>query len=125
MTQSINHWHAQLPSVQSAFRKFYSTETALVKVHDDTLMRMDRQEVVQLVMLNLCTAFDTAESSILLNVLSSDFKPPYTKLLAFDLAASFTRSSYQVLPIGGIPGGIHFLSAGICHGPNRLFFAYV
>ena len=47
-----------LPSDQSAFRPFHSTETALLKVQSDILLNMDGQKVT-LVMLDLSAAFDS------------------------------------------------------------------
>ena len=43
--------HALYPLLQSAYRKSHSTETALIKVQDDILMTMDRQQVTLLVMI--------------------------------------------------------------------------
>jgi hypothetical protein len=61
--------HAPLPATQSAYRPFHSNETALVKVQSDILMKMDKQEVVLLVMLDLSAAFDTVDTSISLSTL--------------------------------------------------------
>ena len=45
--------------MQSANRKMYSTETAILKIHNDILRAMDRGECTLLVMLDLSAAFDT------------------------------------------------------------------
>ena len=60
--------NAPLPKFQSGFRKYHSTETALLKVQNDILMSMDNKEVTLLVLLDLSAAFDTIEHSILLNI---------------------------------------------------------
>ena len=66
--------HAPLPSKQSPYRKHHSTETALLKVQNDILLSMDRQEVTLLVLLDLIAAFDTVDHSILANLLENDFR---------------------------------------------------
>ena len=66
--------NAPLPNLQSGFRRFHSTETALLKVQSDILMSTDRQEITLLVLLDLRrAAFDTIDHQILLNVLGNDF----------------------------------------------------
>ena len=65
--------NAPLPNLQSGFRRFHSTETALLKVQSDILMSMDRQKITLLVLLDLSAAFDTIDHQILLNVLGDDF----------------------------------------------------
>lgn len=52
--------------MQSAYRRGHSTETALVRVSNDILCAMDRQEVVILVLLDLSSAFDTIDHTILI-----------------------------------------------------------
>ena len=47
------------PLLQSAYRKQHNTETALLKVMNDILLKMNSQHVTLLVMLDLSTAFDT------------------------------------------------------------------
>ena len=53
--QLINHCTTNqlLPVNQSSYRKYHSTETALVRVHNDILVSMDKQEVTFLVLLDL------------------------------------------------------------------------
>ena len=55
-----------LPLLQSAHRKFHSTESALLRVYSDLCMAMDRDHVSLLRLLNLSAAFDTVNFSILL-----------------------------------------------------------
>ena len=43
---------------QSAYKSFHSTETALVKVHNDIVTAIDNQQQVILVLLDLSAAFD-------------------------------------------------------------------
>ena len=58
-----SNWY---PMFQSAYRKLRSTETALVKVHNDILTNMKERLVTLLVLLDLSAAFDSVDPSILL-----------------------------------------------------------
>ena len=58
---------------QSAYKAFDSTETALVRVHNDILTAIDNNNTVILLLLDLSAAFDTVDHSILLSRLSSRF----------------------------------------------------
>ena len=55
---------------QSAYRKHFSTETALVRVQNDILRAIDQRSGVVLVLLDLSAAFDTVDHRILLQRLS-------------------------------------------------------
>ena len=59
------------PLLQLAYRKNHSTETALLKVKNDILLKMNSQHVTLLVLLDLSAAFDTVEHTILLDRLKS------------------------------------------------------
>ena len=61
------------PLLHSAYRRGQSTETALYKIHNDLLVAMSRQEVVQLLLLDLSAAFDAVEHSMLLSRLRTSF----------------------------------------------------
>ena len=58
---------------QSAYRKFHSTETALLKVKTDIIKAMDNQEITCLILLDLLAAFDTVDHTILLDRLETTF----------------------------------------------------
>ena len=56
---------------QSAYKKFQSTETALLKVENDIILNMDEGRVTALTLLDLSAAFDTLDHSSITNLLST------------------------------------------------------
>ena len=58
---------------KSAYKKYHSTESTLLKLQNDFLLNMDQGRVTALTLLDLCAAFDTIDHSILLNRMSSWF----------------------------------------------------
>lgn len=75
LTQIIGHWeeHQLLPDYQSAYRSNRSCETVLIKMVNDILWNMEKQEVSALVAIDLSAAFDTVSHNILLNVLQKRY----------------------------------------------------
>ena len=61
------------PHFQSAYRQMHSTETALLRVHNDIIRYVDKKQCVILVLLDLSAAFDTIDQDILVSRLSSRF----------------------------------------------------
>lgn len=59
--------------LQSAYRAFHSTETALLRVENDILCSIENKKMVALVLLDLSAAFDTIDHAKLLNRLKSRF----------------------------------------------------
>ena len=66
---SFNSLHE---SFQSAYKRYHSSETALLRVHNDILRSIDNGESVILVLLDLSAAFDTVNHELLLSRLSMD-----------------------------------------------------
>ena len=58
---------------QSAYRKFHSTKTVLLKIHSDILASIDAGKVTALTFLYLSAAFDTIDNTILLRRLDDWF----------------------------------------------------
>ena len=52
------------PVLQSSYRKFHSTETALLKVKNKILLNINKQHVTLLVLLDLSAAFDTTDLAL-------------------------------------------------------------
>ena len=67
--QLINHLNSNslFDKYQSGYRKFYSTETALLYVTDKLLHNIDNNTPTQVILLDLSSAFDTIDHNILLN----------------------------------------------------------
>ena len=65
----IENNHLSNP-LQSADRKHHSTESALLKVHNDIIISIDKGEVKTLPLLDLSAAFDTIDHATLTDRLS-------------------------------------------------------
>ena len=66
--QMINHIRNNMLEevMQNAYKEFHSPETALLRVHNDILQKVDGKYVVALFLIDLRAAFDTIDHSILL-----------------------------------------------------------
>ena len=70
VNQFTAHCHANnlFSSYQSAYRRNYSCETAVIKITNDCLWAMENQMVTALVAIDLSATFDTVDHEILLEV---------------------------------------------------------
>ena len=89
--------HNLMEEKQSAYRKFHSTETALLKVK--IIKAMDKQEITCLILLDLSAAFDTIDHTILLNRLETTLGIKDTVLKRI---ASFLTCRTQKVAIGDL-----------------------
>ena len=62
-----------LPKNQSAYRRFHSCESALLRLVNDLLDGMEKQEVTALIAIDLSAALDTVDHEILIDVLRSQY----------------------------------------------------
>jgi len=56
-----------MPPMQSAYRRFHSSETAVTKVYNDLLLAADVGQVSVLFLVDLTAAFDTVDHQLLLH----------------------------------------------------------
>ena len=92
---TLNNLHEEH---QSAYRKFHSTETALIKVQNDILQSLDQNEIAVLVLLDLSAAFDTIDHETLLHRLEHQFGIGYKSL---SWMRSYLTDRYQTVCIDG------------------------
>ena len=72
-----------MAELQSAYRRFHSTETALLRVCNDILLSLDSRQEVVLVLLNVSSVFNTIEHDVLLDRLCSRYGVKGTTLSWF------------------------------------------
>ena len=81
-----------LNDYRSAYRKFHSTDTALLEIHNDILSSMDDSRVTALTLLDLSAAFDTVDHTILLRRLADTGvvtkSPPFTRSVPLSISRS-------------------------------------
>ena len=54
---------------QSAYKKFHSTETLLVKITNDILVASNERSATVVMLIDLSAAFDTVDHDLLLKIL--------------------------------------------------------
>ena len=111
--------------VQSAFKRFHSTETALLNIHNGIICNMDNGKVTALRTLDLSAAFETLDHATLLERLHGHFGISSKVLQWFK---SYISNRQQRVHIDGslsCPQDLHF---GVPHwsvlGPFLVFFLY-
>ena len=104
---------SSLSCFQSAYRKFHSTETALLRVQNDLNYAINRKQISALVLLDLSAAFDTIDHNILLSRLSSSFGISNT---ALSLLTSYLTCRSQSVLVGSESSSNLALSRGVPQG---------
>ena len=115
-----------LAKFQAAYRCFHSTETALLRVFNDILRAVDNNQEVVLIMLDLSSAFDTIDHTMLVERLHQRYGVCGTALKWFE---SYLLNRTQTVKIKEVESTNKTLLFGIPQGsvlgPLRfsLFFA--
>ena len=73
LNQLMMHCSNLMPDYQSTYRKFYNSETVLVKIANDILWAMEHQKILLLVCIDLSAVFDTVDHEILVQVLQNQY----------------------------------------------------
>ena len=98
---------------QSAYRKCYSTESALLRVQNDVLRALDCRKDVILVLLDLSAAFDTVDHHILLKRLRDRYGIRGEVLQWFK---SYLSERKQCVAVGSSLSKDHHLECGVPQG---------
>ena len=99
--------------LQSAYKRFHSTETSLLKIQNDIVDNMDNGKVTALILLDISVAFDTFDHLIFLQRLYIYFGISGPALRWF---ISYFSDRYQSINISGILSCPHHLSFGVPQG---------
>ena len=103
---------------QSAYCKYHSTETALLRMRNDILVSMNKQQVTLLVFLDVSAAFDTVDHDIFLRRLEYKFG---IKEQAVTWFKSYLSNRSQRIVIGTAKSDSFHLKFGVpqgsCLGP--------
>jgi len=62
-----------MPTMQSAYRWFHSSETAVLKTYNDLLFTTDNRDVSALCLLDLTAAFNTVDHDLMMFKLKRQF----------------------------------------------------
>ena len=104
---------SSIPKFQSGFRKSHSTETALLRIHNDLLLAMENKRVSALILLDLSAAFDTVDHDILLSRLSLNFGVTSS---ALSLLSSYLTDRTQSVHVGSNSSPVSHLLTGVPQG---------
>ena len=66
--------NVRLPSYQSAYHAFHSTETALVDLIDSLLWNFEKQELCVVAIMDLLAAFNTVDHNLLRSILNEQYR---------------------------------------------------
>ena len=98
---------------QSAYKKFHSTETALLEIHNDILSSMDNGIVTALTLLDLSAVFDIIDHTILLRRINEWFGVPGK---AIDWCKSYLTGTCQKIKLGDCLSSKSYLTFGVPQG---------
>ena len=101
------------PKLQSAYRQRHSTETALLRVHNDLMVALDSGNQALLVLLDFSAAFDTIDHKILISRLENRFGVAGIPLSWFQ---SYLQSRTQYVKVNGKASASTPLQQGVPQG---------
>ena len=102
-----------LPELQSAYRKYRSTETATIKVMSDVYEAADAGSVTLLGLLDLSAAFDTVDHRILLDRLKHDYG---VRGLVIQWIESYLTGRSQFVRFNGVTSKTAPVTSGVPQG---------
>ena len=112
-------------AMQSAYRKFFSTETALLRVTSDVFSGIDNGEAGAILLIDMSAAFDTVHHGIMLSRLNEYLGIQGKALQWFE---SYLTNRKQAVHINGVTSEYHDLKFGVPQGSvlgPKLFSIYI
>ena len=116
LNSHINSSHTS-NDYRSAYRKFHSIETALLKIHNDVLSSVDDGRVTALTLFDLSAAFDTIDHTFLLRRIGDWFG---VSGKALDWFKSYLTDRSQRIKLGNCLSSRSDLSFGVPPGVSSL-----
>lgn len=107
---TFNNLHDPL---QSSYKKYHSTETAMVRLHSDILTALDENKAVLVICIDLSAAFDTVDHQCLLNRMEKRLGITGTCLKWFK---SYLSNRKQKVVINGVSSTARALTCGVPQG---------
>ena len=120
LSQTTEFWDENdaIPDYLCAYRENYSTDCALIKLHHDILMNMEKNKVTIMIMIDLSAAFDTVDHDILLDVLQKRGGISGTVLKWYDTYLRPRNLITMVNDAHSTPRNLPFsVPQGSCAGP--------
>ena len=105
--------HRLHESMQSAYRQFHCTESALMKVQNDIMRSLDNNHATVLVLLDLSAAFDTIDHQTLLHRLEHHFGVRDKPLMWI---SSYLSDRFQTVCVNGELSERKLLKFGVPQG---------
>ena len=115
----IQHNHLSNP-LKCPYRKHYSTESALQKLHSDIIISIYKGEVTALTLLDLSAVFDTITHATLTNILSDCYGISGQAQIRF---SSYLQNRYQSVKIKDTMSDKVTISCGVLSAPFNAFKA--
>ena len=111
-----------LDTYQSAYRSFHSTETAILRVHNDIAMALNNRKMVVLALLDMSAAFDTIDHNVLFTRLQDRFSIHGSALLCIK---SYLTNRAQKVCIKGMTSKVAEITFGVPQGSvlGRILFS--
>jgi hypothetical protein len=104
---------SSLSPFQSAYRKFHSVETALLRIQNDLLLAIEKCQITALILLDLSAAFDTIDHDILLTRLTSTFGICGPTL---EILTSYLQNRTQFVIVNSLSSETAHLTTGVPQG---------
>ena len=126
LKQLVNHCNTNclIPNFQSAYRENYSTETSLIRMCNDILWSMEKQQITMMVTLDLSAAFDTVDHNTLINILRDHYQVTGKALQWFETYLWACQFKVCIGNEYSMPWQLPFgVPQGSCSGAN-IFMCY-